>query len=204
MMAVLRTQSYPPQSSTGPDSGRWFDRYLVLLQQPRYRLLYAIFALGFVATLLGFTFAPKYLEDVHGLTEGRIGLLGSVLAAGSFAWNLFFSRRAAWPSFLSAMALTGSAFVLILLSGHWAIIGLAYLLMSAWEALRPIATGLMAEHTAADQQGAAFATVDTLHGLGMFLAPGIAGLVYGAGPFWPFVLGAGLVLPTFLAVGTPV
>lgn len=199
-LMVLRTHAYPPPPSFDRTLRQAVRRYESLLKNRRFWGMYGVFVLAFIATILGYTFAPQYLKDTHHLSQGSIGALGSAIAAGAFGWNLILGRWAAWKGFIGAVLISGLSFGLLLSSGHPLILILAYLLLGAFEALRPLATSIVANRTAATTQGGAFGLVDTVHGLGTFVAPSLAGVLYAQGTTFPFV-GALVLIPVIIVVG---
>ncbi|NDJ87500.1 MAG: MFS transporter [Chloroflexi bacterium] len=196
-VAVWQTTSYP----TPPPERfkRRIEQYRSLLSQKHLVVLYGLFTLGFIATILGFTFAPQYLEDAHGLSRGAIGVLGSALAGGSFFWNITMGRYRAWTGFLGSISLTALSFVLLLVSGHVIVFVLSYFLLGSYETLRPIATGIVAAQTETNTQGVAFSLVDTLHGASSFVAAALAGVLYATNNTTPFIVAVVLVPVIYLA-----
>ena len=188
MIIMLQTKPYATPIRTQPDLHTTIQQYLAILKNRRLQAVYGIFALAFMLTIVGITFAPKYLEDVHDLSRTEIGLLGSVLGLGAVFWNIQLGRQPVWQSFTWGIILSGGAFGLIWLTGYWVVLLLAYFLLGSWDILRPVATSIIAEYSQPAQQGGAFAMVDTLHGLSTFVAPASAGLLYGAAVYLPFGL----------------
>ena len=199
-LIMLQTQPYLAPIHEHPTWQASLNQYLGILKNRRLQAIYGIFTLAFMLTVVGITFAPKYLEDVHHLSRSEIGLLGSVLGLGAVFWNILLGRQSVWRSFASGIILTSMAFALIWLTGYWVILFLAYFLLGSWDILRPVATSIVAEYSQPAQQGGAFAMVDTLHGLSTFLAPASAGLLYGVAVYLPFALSLILLGITLLAI----
>ncbi len=198
-IAVIRTEVYARTS----EEHRSWRAYGDMLRQQHLMVIYSVFTLALIATTLGYTFAPQYLEDMEGLSISVIGLLGSVLAAGSFIWNIWLGHRQEWTGFLSGTAITTFAFAMMIVSSHIVIVVPAFFLMGALFALRPLAAGIIAMRTDARIQGAALAVVDTLYGLATFVAPGIAGILYAQGTNWPFIASIAMLPLIFLLIRTP-
>lgn len=199
-IAILRTDAYPPPPSFDRNLQQALRRYEMILKNRRFWGMYGIFVLAFIATILGYTFAPQYLKDVRHLSQGNIGALGSAIAAGAFTWNMILGRWTVWRGFLGAVVIAGSSFALLLVSGHLAVLIIAYFLLGAFETLRPLATSIVANRTHATTQGGAFGLVDTVHGLGTFVAPSFAGLLYAQGTDLP-LLAALFLIPVIIVVG---
>ncbi len=183
LLVILQTEAYPPPPGFRPTLRQYQDR----LRQPHLATMYGVFLLAFISTSLGYIFAPQFLEDIHELPRSTIGLMGSVLAAGSFVWNIILGRQRAWSGLLAAATMTAVAFGVLLISGHIIVLLLSFFLIGAFETLRPVATSIIADHMASATQGVGFSLVDTLHGAGTFIAPGLAGILYAQGTSWPFL-----------------
>lgn len=200
MMTLLRTKAYPVESDSSMSWSAHLKRYSGLFRRRRLLVLYTIFALAFITSLMGFVFVSKYLQDVYHLNNSRIGLLMSMMALGSFLWNLWLGPRLAWQSFVMAILLTGFSYALLISNAHWIVLVLACFLLGSWEVLRPVSSALITEYTTAGEQGFAFGIVDTLHALATLVAPAIAGIIYTLSPSYPFILGIGIIPLVMLGV----
>ena len=189
---LLRTKSYPAQHKFKRGVREEVQHYVKLLQERRNVIIFGIFALGFIMVLGGSKFAPKFLEDVHGYSEAQIGILGSLMGLGAFFWNIQLGKQNAWRGFVMIIILTGLAFFVIPLTANLYLLIIAHFLLGSWDVMRPVATSIVAEHTQAKQQGVAFGMVETLYGLGAFIAPVSAGILYASSAYWPFA--ASLIL----------
>lgn len=198
-IAVIRTEAYA-QAVGMRHSWRAYGE---MLRQWHLVVIYAVFTLALIATTLGYTFAPQYLEDREGLSIGVIGFLGSILAAGSFVWNIWLGRRQEWMGFMLGTLITCLSFAMLTVSSHIIMVAPAFFLMGALFALRPLAAGIIAMRTDANTQGAALAMVDTLYGLATFVAPGMAGILYAQGATWPFVAAIAMLPLIFMLIRTP-
>lgn len=197
-LMVQRTETYPVTRSTLTFRG-WLRQYRHSIRQGKLIGPYAVFLVAFISAILGYTFAPQYLEDVHEYSRSFIGLMGSLLALGSFAWNIVLGRLRGWWGFVGSVGLSTASFGLIMVSGAPLILVIAFFLMGGFEALRPLATGIIAPRVDPAQRGVTFAMIDTLHGVGTFVAPGMAGLLYAGGADWPLI--AALLMVPFVLSG---
>lgn len=198
-ITIFQTRPYPqPVTAHPPTAANRLRLYVDLLRDWRLRLTYFVFVIGFIATILGYTFIPKFLDDVRDLPTSTIGILSSLLAIGGFMWNILLGRQNPWAGFLAAVMLSGLAFILLILFDNLLIIAAAYLLIAAFEALRPVSTSIIAHQVSPEQQGVAFSLVDTLHGVGSFLAPAIAGLAYAQTQALPFFIALALIPIVFV------
>lgn len=200
MLIMLQTKAYPVEAHTAANWRTMRQTYLAILKNRQLQAIYGIFALAFMLTIVGTTFAPKYLEDVHALSRSEIGFLGSVLGLGAVFWNIQLGKQGVWRGLTSGLILSVIAFSLIWLTGNWIILLAAYFLLGSWDIIRPVATSIVAQHSQPAQQGGAFAMVDTLHGLSTFLAPASAGILYGMAVYLPFALSIILLFVTLSAI----
>jgi MFS family permease len=187
-VVITRTESYPLRLTMHYSARQQIAQYRAMMADRNILAMYGVFVLTFCVAILGYTFAPLYLEDVHHLSRSSIGVLGSLIAMGGFVWNMVLGQYNAWNGLLVATAITGLAFGLLILSGFGLILIVAYFCMGAFEALRPIANSIVASRTAATTQGTALGITDTLYGVGTFVAPSVAGILYAQNASLPFII----------------
>jgi predicted MFS family arabinose efflux permease len=197
---IFLTQPYPVTPKPNLNARELFKQYNQLMRHWRFFVPYTIFLLGFVATALGYTFMPKFLGDVRDQSTSTIGMLSSILALGGFLWNIFLGRGYVWSGFLAAVFLPMIGFALLILSGHWLLLIAAYFCISAFETLRPMCTSIIANRIADEQRGVAFSMVDTLHGIGTFAAPAMAGFFYAQNQILPFMVAMAITPLVLLGV----
>ena len=190
---VLKTGSYPVVHKTDTRFMNTFKSYSIFWQNRSLLTIYLILGLGFSATIMGFSFVSKLFHDSYGFSTGQIGLLMSILAFGSFVWNIWLGDRQPWQSFIASAGLSGLAFILLILTNDWFLLALTCFILGGWEVMRPIATGIVSEYVPSEQHGVAFGAVNTLHGVGLFIAPGVAGLLYSINYSYPFILGTSII-----------
>lgn len=199
-LVIMRTKDYPQNVDIHQTTRQQLSQYRHMLADPNILAIYGVFVLTFSVAILGYTFAPLYLEDVHNLSRSSIGILGSLIALGGFVWNMVLGRYRAWHGLLLATAITGLAFGLLILSGFEFILIAAYFCMGAFEALRPIANSIVAPRVSAATQGAALGITDTLYGVGTFVAPSLAGILYAQKASLPFIIAIVLIPWVFFFV----
>lgn len=168
------------------------------------RIYGTLLALFFVLSL-GFMLAPSFLQDARGLSVGVVGGLGAALAAGSAFWSVLLGRYPSRPALFAAISLVMLALFGLLMApvglvGLPLIIG-AYFLLGAYSATRTLALGVVSDHTPVHQRGQSFGMVEGLFGVGAFVGPLVAGLLYDRTPALPFVVAVLALLPLMIVMG---
>ncbi|MCC6791736.1 MAG: MFS transporter [Thermomicrobiales bacterium] len=179
-------------------------------QKPSYREAFALPVVRAVALLkfgvlltlmLGVTLLPNYLEDVHGLSIGQIGRLGSVYAAGSVILGMIVARIA-WISGCRGIAigtcLVGVMCGVTLLTGNLWILGPAFLMRGGFMVVWSLFHAVLGEISTPRLRSRTFALGDFLGGVGLVLAPFLAGALYDWRPEAPLL--AAVILAPLLAV----
>ena len=172
----------------------------------RYRpvLLVSLMMLSTITFLtLGWTLAPNFLQDVHGLEFQTIGWLGSLGAGGSVLLSLVISRvRFFQPPFnglaLALSSVIGGFAVLLLGETLWAF-AVAYVLRGGFLVAWSVFYAAYGEVTPAELRSRAFALAEILGSAGSTLAPFLAGWLYAIDPRLPLALGLLIALPLLAA-----
>ncbi|NDJ74850.1 MAG: MFS transporter, partial [Chloroflexi bacterium] len=181
-LAIHRTSPYP--QAERPERG--YD-YRALLTQWHILVTFGLLTLGFVATLIGQPLAPQYLEEVHGFSSGTVGAFGSVNALGTAVFSVLLGRLTAWRGFYACLGLVFVSFGLLLLTGAWPVVIVAYFLLGAYYTTRPLAAAVISTRVADHQRGMAYGLVDTLAGLATVIGTNLAGVLYAGDPDWPLI-----------------
>ncbi|MBN1680091.1 MAG: MFS transporter [Anaerolineae bacterium] len=182
--AIRRTRPYPKQDR--PPLG--YDYRGLLSRWPVF-VAFVVITLGFMAVLIGQPLAPQYLEEVRGFSGGLVGAFGSINALGTAAGSILLGRLPAWRGFLACLLLVLLAFGLLLLTGNVFVVIVAYFILGAHYATRPLAVSVISAYVAEHQRGMAYALVDTLAGLATLVGTNLAGVLYDRNPDWPFMVG---------------
>ncbi|GAB4571328.1 MAG: tetracycline resistance MFS efflux pump [Anaerolineae bacterium] len=166
---------------------------------PAQRRVYATLLTIFFFVALGYALIPSYLEIRRGLTFGILGALGSATAIGGMVWMLVLGRFHSRVAIGLAALLLAVAFAGVLLTpaGGWlvpAMVGV-YFLLGIYLTIRTLALQVASEYTPPQQHGTAFGMVETMFGVGAFVGPWAAGLLFTAAPEWPFLVAAIALVP---------
>jgi len=180
-----------------PSPAQRGDPRQVLRHRPFLWQILFIFLI-FFALELGQVLAPKYLEDVRGLTVGQIGRLGTVAALGITLSTLTYGRSASSRA-LALSQLAALAATLILVSSPLLLfITLAYFIHGSNRVVRPILLGRLARTLDSNTLSFGFGFQQTAMQLGLTLAPYLAGQLYDRAPAWPLYAGSLALCATIL------
>jgi MFS family permease len=171
----------------------------------RFLRFAALVWLAFVAMYVGFPLAPNFLADVRGWDVARIGTLGSFQALGAMLLNPLLGRlgdghRA--RGLVAGQALVWGSVLLLLLTGVFPLLALAYLLRGAYQGCRSLAqaraTGLGCEA----ERGLLLGATETTIAVAQVVAPYVAGWLYAGDPAYPFVVSLVLIPAALLLVAS--
>jgi DHA1 family multidrug resistance protein-like MFS transporter len=179
-------------------------RYRALLHNAALGRLLLVVFVGVTAMYLSWPLTPVYLQSQRGLTVSQIGALGSVNALGIVLLNLTLGRAKPRLGIIASQGIVAVS-VLFLWRGMglpW--LGLGYLLAGGFRTARSLMSALIEQIVLPSQMGLAFGLMETLSGVGLAVAPVLAGLLYARQPAAPYpvslLLLAGSVVLFFLLV----
>jgi len=151
----------------------------------------SFFAVIFFVFALFRPCVPQFLEDVYGLSEFQIGILGSATFAGSTILNVVIGRlgdrwKKSGAVFVSLMLTFISTSILISFA-DFPILAIASILMGAsytvWSMMSAVTGSLTPEAT----RGRWMAVAQTASLVAVFPAPYIGGIFYESSPYSPFI-----------------
>lgn len=206
MLVVLWVSPQPVSSRV--ERGR---RYRSLLT-PRFLRFMALVWLAFVAMYLGFPLASNFLADVRGWDVARIGTLGSFQALGMMLLILVLGRlgsgghgQEAGPSrgargLVVGQVLVWGSMLLLLLTGAFPVLALAYLLRGAYQGCRSLAQARATTLGGETERGLLLGATETIIAIAQVVAPYVAGWLYVGDPAYPFVASLALIPVALLLV----
>lgn len=196
-----RLRPAPKQKKEGEIPATYRD---VLTYAP-VRNLCALMAITLVGMTIGTTLMPNFLRDVHGLDYGQIGQLGSIAAAGSIVLGLVFSRikplSRPMTGITIAVGCTAATFAVLLGAASLPFFALAYLLRGGYMVAWSLFSAALGDVTPPRLYGRTFAVGEICGGLGMAIAPLIAGPLYERQPHAPLVAGLLICVPVVVLLG---
>ena len=152
--------------------------------------------LVFVAMYLGFPLAPNFLADVRGWDVARIGTLGSFQALGTMLLTLLLGRLADGNrarGLVVGQVLVWCSMLLLLVTGAFPALALAYLLRGAYQGCRLLAQARATALGGEAERGLLLGATETTVAVAQVVAPYVAGWLYAGDPAWPFVASLALI-----------
>jgi MFS family permease len=191
----IRPQPKEPQANSG------HARELLRSSSVRWQVFF-VFAI-FFAVDVGQILAPKFLEEVRGLTIHQIGWLGTVSALGVVLLMLLISRlpsEGRWGLFTSqGVALLGLA--LLAWAPGFSLLLVAFFISGSNRVVRPPTLANFARLLTPATMSFGMGLQQTATQVGLALSPYVAGLLYTHNPYWPFYAGLLALISTLLMTG---
>ena len=169
----------------------------------RFLRFAALTWLAFVAMYLGFPLTPNFLADVRGWDVARIGTLGSFQALGMMLLTLLLGRLGDGHrsrGLLVGQVLVWGSALLLLLTGTFPALALAYLLRGAYQGCRSLTQARATVLGGEAERGLLLGASETTIAVAQIVAPYVAGWLYAGGPAYPFVASLALIPVTLLLV----
>jgi len=194
-------------------------RYRSLLNR-RFLRFVALTWLAFVAMYLGFPLAPNFLAEVRGWDVAWIGALGSFQALGMALVAPLMGRldggghgRETGPSrgaqtgpsrrvrgLVVGQVLVWCASLLLLVTGAFPGLALAYLLRGAYQGCRSLAQARATRLGDEAERGLLLGATETTIAVAQVVASYVAGWLYAGDPAYPFVASLALIPVALLLV----
>ena len=176
----------------------------VLTYRP-VRNLCLLLAVTLLTLTIGTTLASNFLHEIHGLEYNRIGQFGSVAAVGSILLGILFGRvkRLGRPltGITVATCCTAGMFALLMVVGGLPLLTFAYLLRGGYMVAWSLFSAALGDVTPPRLYGRTFAVGEICGGLGMAIAPLLAGPLYNWQPRAPLVVALAICVPVVLLLG---
>jgi hypothetical protein len=145
---------------------------------------------------VGFPLTPNFLGDVRGWDVARIGTLGSFQALGTMLLTLLLGRlgdgRRARGLFAGQM-LVWCSMLLLLITGAFPALALAYLLRGAYQGCRSLAQARATALGGEADRGLILGATETTMAAASVFGPYAAGWLYAGDPAWPLVASLALI-----------
>ncbi len=161
--------------------------------------IFGMLLLLFFFMSVGYTLVPNYLEEVRQLPIGIIGSLGAATALGGVVWLLLLGGRQSRTALAIASGLlalaVGSLLIVPSDARQLPAMIAVYFLLGIMLTVRTLSLGVVAEHAPVEQHGTSFGMIETLFGVGAFLGPWVAGMLFSQSPGLPFIVSLVALIP---------
>lgn len=185
---TARKDADKSNDATGPSPS-----YRYLLTSPAVRVVVAFHLFVPLLPFVAIALLPNFLNEVRDLSYSTIGLLGSMGSAAGLAVSLLIShwRRLSQP-FVSiglCLGLISLSFAILLSSGTFGAIVIAYMLRSTVSPVWSLMAAAVAHVTPERLRGRAYGLCELNVGVGDIAAPLLSGTLYARDPFLPLWFG---------------
>ena len=176
--------------------------FFELLRTRKVLILSIFFALIMFTLMLFRPYVTPFLGDVYGYGNSEIGILGSVSFFGSAVLGILLGRLGDKTkktfALTASMILCCSSLVLLTMSGDFPILIITFFIAGGayvnWSLMGAIVSPLAPESIRARW----VSIPQTVSMFSSFIAPYIGGVLYGASPYYPFVVA--IMITPFLAL----
>jgi predicted MFS family arabinose efflux permease len=182
-IALIRPQPAEPQATGANARGLLRERSVI------WSLL-LVFGI-FFAVEVGQVLAPKFLQEVRGLSIHQIGWLGTASAVGVMVLSLALSRlrgEGRHALILSQVA-AWVGVALLMWTASWPGLLIAFFIAGSNRLVRPPALVQFSRLLTPATMSFGMGLQQTASQIGLALAPYVAGLLYARNPSWPFIAG---------------
>jgi MFS family permease len=165
-------------------------------------LLLAFFVI--FGMVMGVTLIPNYLQEVHAISVGQIGYLGSLAAVGSISLGLLLSNLKVFENpmlgFSLAVGSVALGLLLFILGQSLWFFALAFMLRGGLLATFSVMYATLSEITPDRIRNRAYVVAEFMAGSGFALAPFAAGWFFGIRPVMPLIVGFAILVPIIVTL----
>jgi MFS family permease len=166
-------------------------------------ILFLAFVVVF-CSILGVTLVPNLLQDVHSISVGQIGYLGSLAAVGSITLGLLLNNLKVFEnsmlSYSLAISSVAVALALFVFGQSLWFFGIAFMLRGGLLATFSVMYATLSDVTPERIRNRAYVVAEFMAGVGFTLAPFAAGWFYEIRPELPMTVGMTVLVPIIIAV----
>jgi MFS family permease len=154
--------------------------------------------------ILGVTLVPNLLQEVHGISVGQIGYLGSLAAVGSITLGLLLNNVRVFEnsmlSYSMAIGFVAMGLVLFVFGQSIWLFALGFIFRGGILATFSVIYATLSEVTPDRIRNRAYVVAEFMAGLGFTLAPFLAGWLFGIRPELPMLAGVSVLIPIIVGV----
>jgi MFS family permease len=166
-----------------------------------------ILLLAFVVvfcSILGVTLVPNLLQDVHAVSVGQIGYLGSLAALGSIGLGLILNNLKVFENsmlgYSLAVSSVATALALFVFGSSLWIFAIAFILRGGLLATFSVMYATLTDVTPDRIRNRAYIVAEFMAGMGFALAPFAAGFFFGIRPELPMTAGLIVLVPVIVFI----
>ncbi|RIK43378.1 MAG: hypothetical protein DCC55_05840 [Chloroflexi bacterium] len=189
-ISFIRPQPAEPQATGASARGLLRDRNVLWH-------LVLIFGL-FFAVDVGQILAPKFLQEVRGLTVNQIGWLGTASAVGVMVLSLALSRLRGEgrPALILAQVAAWVGVAILAVTASFPALLFAFFIAGSNRLVRPPALVRFSRLLTPATMSFGMGLQQTASQVGLSLSPYVAGMLYAGNPAWPFFAGMAAIALT--------
>jgi MFS family permease len=169
-----------------------------LLSNTRLMSYLGIVTFAVFAMYLAQPLTPNFLEDVRGLSLGKVGIIFTFGALGNAVLSLLLSRAKPYGGFLVAQAMVAAFTVIIWRYTNLPVLALGYFLLGGFRAARPLAMAQARALVHESQMGFTYGIMETLNAVVFIVTPPLAGFIYAKAPTMTYTFSLGLIAVSVL------
>jgi MFS family permease len=178
--------------------------YTEALRHGATRMILILAFIVVFCSILGVTLVPNLLQDVHDVSLGQIGYLGSLAAVGSIALGLVLNNLKIFENsmFGYSLAVSSVAIALALFvfgSSLW-IFAIAFMLRGGLLATFSVMYATLSDVTPDRIRNRAYVVAEFFAGMGFTLAPFAAGWFFEIRPVLPMTAGLVVLVPVIIFI----
>lgn len=162
------------------------SRYGQLLRNTGFLRFVVLYFVALGAVDLSLPFASNFVVDVHEHPTEIVGWLGSFSSLGALLLNLLLGHSQPRRGFLISLALAVAWIGLLLASGEFAFLAVAFMLRAGTSLARNMGSAQLGRMVSPAEVGLAYGIAETIPTTVLTLAPLAAGFLYAQAPALPF------------------
>jgi MFS family permease len=157
-----------------------------------------IFFLATLGMYISQPLAPNFLQNTHSLSLSQIGVLGSINSLGNVLLNLVIGSLNNRMGFILGQVVAGLFPLLLWRGTGFSWFAVAYFMLGGFRSAKAMATAQIRSYISSANMGLAYGIAETVSGVGIIIAPPLAGFLYEGNPFWIFQTAIGIIITSII------
>lgn len=168
------------------------------IPSPRFIGLLVLFFFVFLSEYLSQPLTPTYLGDVHNLSIGQIGQLGSIASMGNVIIALVLGGLKGKIGFMLGQALVFCFALLMWKGNNIELFSFGYFLLGGYKLTRSMVLAIIRPFAPDNMIGFSFGMVETVNAVAVIIGPPLSGLIYGNSTAGMYMLVCAILLITII------